>query len=62
MKVRALIAIAESDDKQDPTAQVTLKQAFVSAGLPAEIEVYVGTKHVSYPNQALAQELLKAAK
>jgi carboxymethylenebutenolidase len=45
MKVRALIAIAESDDKQDPTAQVTLKQAFVSAGLPAEIEVYVGTKH-----------------
>jgi hypothetical protein len=27
-----------------------------------KISLYVGTKHVSYTNQALAQELLKAAK
>jgi hypothetical protein len=27
-----------------------------------KISIYVGTKHISYTNQALAQELLKASK
>ncbi|HEY1900103.1 MAG TPA: dienelactone hydrolase family protein [Steroidobacteraceae bacterium] len=45
MKASALIAIAASDDMSDPNAKVLLRQAFDSAGLPAEIEVYTGTKH-----------------
>ncbi|HEV2702048.1 MAG TPA: dienelactone hydrolase family protein [Steroidobacteraceae bacterium] len=45
MKASALIAIAESDDKQDPAAKDTLKAAFTAAGLPHEVEVYAGTKH-----------------
>ncbi|HTV76736.1 MAG TPA: dienelactone hydrolase family protein [Steroidobacteraceae bacterium] len=45
MKASALIAIAESDDKQDPKAKDTLNAAFEAAGLPHEVEVYAGTKH-----------------
>jgi carboxymethylenebutenolidase len=45
MKASALIAIAASDDQSDPKAKDLLRQAFDSAGLPAEIEVYTGTKH-----------------
>lgn len=45
MKASALIAIAESDDKSDPKAKDLLEQAFSTAGLPHEIEVYTGTKH-----------------
>ncbi len=45
MKASALIAIAESDDMQDPKAKDTLKAAFAAAGLPNEVEVYTGTKH-----------------
>ena len=39
-KARYLVAIAESDDKQDPTAKNTLRTAFDSAKLTAEVEVY----------------------
>src|SRR3984957_15272506 len=45
MKASALIAIAASDDMQDPKAKDTLTAAFESAGLPHEVEVYTGTKH-----------------
>jgi carboxymethylenebutenolidase len=45
MKASALIAIAASDDQSDPKAKDLLRQAFDSAGLQAEIEVYAGTKH-----------------
>jgi len=45
MKASALIAIAASDDQSDPKAKDLLRQAFDTAGLPAEIEVYTGTKH-----------------
>jgi carboxymethylenebutenolidase len=45
MHVSALIAIAESDDMQDPKAKDLLKQAFTEAKLPNEVEVYAGTKH-----------------
>ena len=45
MKASALIAIAASDDQSDPKAKDLLRQAFDSAGLQAEIEVYTGTKH-----------------
>jgi carboxymethylenebutenolidase len=45
MKAQFLIAIAENDDAKDPAAKDTLRTAFAQAKLPAEIEVYVGTKH-----------------
>lgn len=39
------IGIAGSDDTQDPKAKDTLRAAFESAKVKAEIEVYAGTKH-----------------
>lgn len=45
MKAAYLIAIAENDDQRAPTDKDTLKAAFALAKLPAEIEVYPGTKH-----------------
>jgi carboxymethylenebutenolidase len=39
-KARYLIAVAESDDTKDPQAKVTLRAAFDSAELSAEVEVY----------------------
>jgi len=45
MKASALIAIAASDDMQDPKAKDTLEAAFTAAGLPHEVQVYEGTKH-----------------
>ena len=45
MKAHFLIAIAENDDAKEPAAKDTLRDAFAKAKLPAEIEVYAGTKH-----------------
>jgi carboxymethylenebutenolidase len=45
MKARFLIAIAENDDQRQPDAKNVLREAFARAKLPAEIEVYAGTKH-----------------
>jgi carboxymethylenebutenolidase len=45
MKAGFLIAIAANDDEKEPAAKDTLKAAFEKASLPAEIEVYAGTKH-----------------
>ena len=45
MKAQFLIAIAENDDAKEPGAKDTLRDAFAAAKLPAEIEVYAGTKH-----------------
>jgi carboxymethylenebutenolidase len=45
MKVEYLIAIADNDDKRQPEAKETLKQAFANAKLKAEIEVYEGAQH-----------------
>jgi carboxymethylenebutenolidase len=45
IKAQYLIAIAESDDKQQPDAKIVLREAFAKAHLPAEIEVYAGTIH-----------------
>jgi carboxymethylenebutenolidase len=45
MKASALIAIAASDDMQDPKAKDTLEAACTAAGLPHEVQVYEGTKH-----------------
>lgn len=40
-----LIAIAENDDKRYPDAKVSLREAFDSAGVRAEVEVYEDTQH-----------------
>ena len=45
MNADYLIAVAENDDKRDPMNKTILKDAFVSAGRSAEIEVYEGTQH-----------------
>ena len=45
MKARYLFAIAESDDQRQPEAKNVLREAFATAKLPAEIEVYAGTIH-----------------
>jgi carboxymethylenebutenolidase len=45
MKAHFLIAIAENDDASQPDVKNILKDAFAKAKLPAEIEVYAGTKH-----------------
>ncbi len=52
MKAQYLIAIAENDDQRQPEAKVVLRKAFADAGLPAEIEVYTGTKHGWCPPDA----------
>lgn len=45
MTAQFLIAIAENDDAKEPKAKDTLREAFATVKLPAEIEVYAGTKH-----------------
>jgi len=45
INVHALIAIAESDDQQQPSVKTVLRESFDRAHLPAEIEVYAGTLH-----------------
>jgi carboxymethylenebutenolidase len=45
MQAGFLIAIAENDDQRNPQEKVLLREAFDSAGVNAEIEVYSGTQH-----------------
>ena len=45
MKARMYIGIAANDDMQQPTAKDTLKTAFASANVPAEVEVYPNAQH-----------------
>src|ERR1700735_1651596 len=44
MKAHFLIAIAENDDQREPEVKNILHDSFAKAHLPAEIEVYPGTK------------------
>ena len=45
MKAHFLIAIAANDDAKEPDAKGKLKAAFAQASLPANVEVFEGTKH-----------------
>jgi carboxymethylenebutenolidase len=45
MQAHFLIAIAENDDQREPEVKNILRDSFAKAKLPAEIEVYAGTKH-----------------
>ena len=40
-----LHCVAANDDKGNPEAKNTLRDAYTAAGIPAEIEVYEGTLH-----------------
>jgi len=62
MKAQYLIAIAANDDERDPNAKVLLKEAFEKAKLPAEIEVYAGTKHGWCPPDAAVYDAAQAEK
>ena len=40
-----LHCVADNDDQNDPQAKMTLREAYDSAGIDAEIEVYSGALH-----------------
>jgi carboxymethylenebutenolidase len=63
MKAHFLIAIAENDDASQPDVKNILKESFAKANLPAEIEVYAGTKHGWCPpdSQVYNQEAAEKA-
>jgi carboxymethylenebutenolidase len=45
MKAEVLCCVADNDDKREPTAKDTLKQAFATAHLTATVEVFEGCNH-----------------
>jgi carboxymethylenebutenolidase len=45
LSAHALHAVAENDDKRSPETKDIIREAYKSAGVPAEIEVYEGTLH-----------------
>jgi len=45
MKAEVLCCVADNDDKRDPEAKNTLKQAFAAAHLTATVEVFEGCNH-----------------
>lgn len=62
MNARFLIAIAENDDAKEPTVKDTLRAAFATVNLPAEIEVYTGTKHGWCPTDSRVYDHTQAEK
>jgi carboxymethylenebutenolidase len=44
-KASFLVAIADNDDKGDPTSKDILRKAFDDAKVPGEVEVYSGAQH-----------------
>ncbi|MEE4143986.1 MAG: dienelactone hydrolase family protein [Halieaceae bacterium] len=59
-KAGFLIAIAENDDEKEPDTRVLLRQAFDSAGVDAEIEVYEGTLHGWCPPDSVVYNEVQA--
>jgi carboxymethylenebutenolidase len=45
IKARMYFGVASNDDQRQPDAKDKLKEAFAAAKVPAEVEVYPGTKH-----------------
>jgi carboxymethylenebutenolidase len=62
MKAHFLIAIAENDDQREPEVKNILRDAFAKAHLPAEIEVYAGTKHGWCPPDSAVYNVDQAEK
>jgi carboxymethylenebutenolidase len=61
MKAQLYIAVAASDDEQQPDAKDKLKAGFAAARLPAEVVVYTGMPHgwcvPDMPNQPNGQPI-----
>ena len=57
-----LHAIAENDDARTPEVKTILAQAYEAAGVPAEIEVYEGTKHGWCPPDSTVYDEAQAEK
>ena len=57
-----LHAIAENDDEKAPNVKVKLAEAYKAAGVPAEIEVYKGTKHGWCPPDSAVYDEAQAEK
>jgi len=62
IRAHALIAIAASDDAQEPDSKGVLREAFARAQLPAEVEVYAGTKHGWCPTDSAVYDHDQAEK
>ena len=62
MRAHALIAIAASDDAQEPDSKTVLRDAFAQAHLTAEVEVYAGTKHGWCPTDSAVYDHDQAEK
>ncbi len=45
MSASLYCAVADNDDKRDPAAKTTLREAFATAHRPARVEVYEGANH-----------------
>ncbi len=60
MQASYLVAIAQNDDERQPDAKVMLVEAFQTAGLPAEIEVYKDTLHGWCPPDSKVYNELQA--
>src|SRR4029434_4540543 len=61
-KAQFLVAIAANDDMRSPDEKNVIKETFMKANLPAEVEVYTGAAHGWCPpdsgvyNQASAEK------
>jgi carboxymethylenebutenolidase len=57
-----LHAVAENDDEKNPTQKTVLAESYKAAGVPAEIEVYAGTKHGWCPPDSTVYNEVQAEK
>lgn len=62
MKAQFLFAVAENDDQKNPQEKELVRAAFAAAKLPAEIEVYAGTKHGWCPPDSPVYDQVQADK
>ena len=53
-----LVAVAQSDDMQDPTVKTKIKEAFDKAGLQSEVEVYAAMHGWCPPDAGVYNEAL----
>jgi carboxymethylenebutenolidase len=65
IKARMYFAVAANDDAQQPDAKVQLREAFTSANVPVEVELYSQSQHgwcvPDMPNQPNGQPIYSQA-
>ncbi|MES2753768.1 MAG: dienelactone hydrolase family protein [Pseudomonadota bacterium] len=62
MKAQYLFAVAENDDQRGPAEKEKLREAYLAAKLPAEIEVYAGAMHGWCPPDSKVYNAAQAEK